>query len=209
MIQGVVFDFGGVMTTSTMPQRVIALAKELGISWDMILRGFSKYRHQYDGGFITLEELYRATWKDEGLTIEPEVLARFEEADTASWLYRNERTLAWMTTLKAEGLKIGILTNMAPEFGRDHFRKSFADFIALSDAMVISGDEKLFKPQPEIYQLLQQRIGLKPEELCFIDDVQENIDGAKACGWNAIRFVSNDQVAADLSQLRSTLAKKA
>ena len=209
MIQGVVFDFGGVMTTSTMPQRVIALAKELGIPWEMILRGFSKYRHQYDGGFMTLEELYRATWKDEGLEIEPSVLSRFEEADTASWLYRNERTLAWMTALKAEGLKIGILTNMAPDFGRIHFCKSFADFIALSDAMVISGDEKLFKPQPEIYNLLQKRIALQPEELCFIDDIQENIDGAKACGWNAIRFVSNEQVAADLAQLRSVLAKKA
>ena len=41
-ISAVVLDFGGVMTTSTMPQRVIALAKEKGIDWNVFVDGFGR-----------------------------------------------------------------------------------------------------------------------------------------------------------------------
>ena len=46
-ISAVVFDFGGVMTTSTMPQRVIALAKEKGIDWNVFVDGFNAHRLDY------------------------------------------------------------------------------------------------------------------------------------------------------------------
>ena len=51
-ISAVVFDFGGVMTTSTMPQRVIALAKEKGIDWNVFVDGFNAHRLDYDAGHI-------------------------------------------------------------------------------------------------------------------------------------------------------------
>ena len=50
------------------------------------------------------------------------------------------------------------------------------------DGTLISADEKVMKPQPEIYRLCMERFGLKPEESFFIDDVRANIDGAAACG---------------------------
>ena len=67
--------------------------------------------------------------------------------------------------------------------------------------MVISGEEKTFKPKPEIYDILQNRIQLPAEELCFIDDVEKNVAGAIACGWQAIRFVSNEQTEKEFEQL--------
>ena len=67
--------------------------------------------------------------------------------------------------------------------------------------MVISGDEGIVKPQREIYDLLRSRIGLPAEELCFVDDVEKNVNGARVAGWNAIRFVTNDQVEADFEKL--------
>ena len=57
------------------------------------------------------------------------------------------------------------------------------------------------EPQREIYDLLRSRIDLPVEELCFIDDVEKNVNGSRAAGWNAIRFVSNDQVEADFEKL--------
>lgn len=198
-MKAVVFDFGGVMTTSTMPQRVKDAAGEFGISWEAIVRGFAKYRHAYDAGDISLRQLYENTWGDEGIAVSPDVTERIIEADRASWLFRNERTLEWMKSLKAEGRKIGILTNMAPDFA-PLFRQHFHDFIAQADAMVISGLEHMHKPNRDIYDLLRSRIALPASELVFIDDVQENCEGARAAGWNAIRFLSNDQVERDFSR---------
>ena len=200
-ISAVVLDFGGVMTTSTMPQRVIALAKEKGIDWNVFVDGFNAHRLDYDAGRITLGEMYALMWGDAGLSVSDETTAAFMKADDESWCYRNERTLEWMKALKGRGFKIGILTNMAPKFAREHFEPVFADFIVLADAMVISGDEGIVKPQREIYDLLRSRINLPAEELCFIiDDAEKNVNGSRVAGWNAIRFVTNDQVEADFEK---------
>ncbi len=203
-MKAVVFDFGGVMTTSTMPERVRDAAKEFGIPWQTIAQGFARYRHAYDAGEISLAELYERTWTDGGVELSQEQKGRIIEADRASWLYRNERTLAWMRELKAEGRKIGILTNMAPDFA-PLFREHFADFIALADAMVISGLEHMHKPNREIYDLLRERIALDAASLVFIDDVEENCAGARVAGWNAIQFHSNDQVESDFRRLYAGL----
>lgn len=200
-IEAVVFDFGGVMTTSTMPMRVIELAEAKGIDWGVFKRGFDAHRLDYDAGRITLAEMYDLIWRDAGIVVDAGTNAAFMEADDRSWCYRNERTLAWMKALKSRGYKIGILTNMAPRFAREHFRSAFADFIAQADAMVISGDEGIVKPQREIYDLLRGRIALPAASLLFVDDLERNVAAARAAGWQAIRFETNDQVEADFERL--------
>ena len=200
-IEAVVFDFGGVMTTSTMPMRVIELAETKGIDWGVFKRGFDAHRLDYDAGRITLAEMYELIWRDAGIVVDAGTNAAFMEADDRSWCYRNERTLAWMKALKSRGYKIGILTNMAPRFAREHFRSAFADFIAQADAMVISGDEGIVKPQREIYDLLRGRIALPAASLLFVDDLERNVAAARAAGWQAIRFETNDQVEADFERL--------
>lgn len=200
MIKGVVFDFGGVMTTMTMPERVKPLVAELGVPWSAIEAGFAKYRRQMDGDLMTMDEMYDRTFADAGLTIAPEVRARIIAEDQASFLYRNEATLAWMKDLKARGFKVGILTNMCTDFAR-RFRESFPDFIALADAMVISGEEHLYKPQPEIYALVEQRLGLPGAALCFFDDAAANCAGARAAGWQAVQFTTTAETAAAFEDL--------
>lgn len=198
-MKAVVFDFGGVMTTSTMPLCVMEAVNDYGISWEAVTRGFAKYRHSYDAGDISIRELYERTWRDAGITVTAEMMDRIVKADRASWLSRNERTLAWMKSLKAGGHPIGILTNMAPDFA-PVFKEHYADFVALADAMVISGLERMHKPNREIYDLLRSRIALPASDLVFIDDVAENCEGARAAGWNAIQFTSNDQVEKDFRE---------
>ncbi len=197
-VKGVVFDFGGVMTTTTMPSRVRKVTDELGIDWAVLERGFGRYRRLMDGGFITIDEMYDLLWADADITLPEDVRARILEEDYASFMegYRNLRTLEWMRSLKASGFKIGILTNMPPSMA-PRFRRTFADFIELADAMVISGEVRMFKPQKRIFDLLRLKIALDADELCFIDDAEANCDGARRIGWHAIRFIDNEQVERD------------
>lgn len=197
-ISAVVFDFGGVMTTTIMPERVRPCVEKLGISWSVLEEGFARYRRLMDGGFITIDEMYDNIWADAGIALTDEVREEILKEDFASFLYRNERTLAWMRDLKAKGYRIGILTNMPPAFAV-HFRQTFADFIATADAMVISGEERMFKPQRRIYALLQGRLATPAEEIVFVDDAEANCDGARRAGWNVIRFVSNEQAERDFA----------
>ncbi len=53
---------------------------------------------------------------------------------------------------------------------------------------VVSGQEKLLKPQPEIFHLLCKRAGLSPENCIFIDDGLHNVEGARAVGMDGIHF---------------------
>lgn len=199
-IAGCVFDFGGVMTTTTMPERVRPLVRTLGADWDILEKGFAKYRRLMDGDFMSIDEMYDRIWADAGVNVPPDVRARIVAEDMASYLYRNEQTLEFMRTLKSRGIRIGILTNMSSQFA-PLFREHFADFISLADALVISGEAKMYKPQRQIYDLLRERIALQPGELCFFDDAEANCRGAREAGWHAILFKSNEQAARDFDAL--------
>ena len=60
------------------------------------------------------------------------------------------------------------------------------------DGVLISADYKLLKPEKEIYLALYDKFSLKPEECYFIDDVQKNIDGAKATGMDGHCYYHGD-----------------
>ena len=200
MVKGCVFDFGGVMTTLTMPDRVRPVVSELGIPWSVLEAGFARYRREMDGDLMTMDEMYARIFRDAGFSVDGAAMARIIEADQASYLYRNEETLAFMRELSSRGFKLGILTNMCSDFAR-RFRVHFADFIAEASALVISGEERLYKPQRAIYEVMQKRIGLSGDELCFFDDVEDNCRGARELGWQAIRFVSTREAAAEFEKL--------
>jgi epoxide hydrolase-like predicted phosphatase len=174
----------------------------LGIDWKVLADGFSRYRRLMDADFMTMDEMYDLIWADAGIEISAEVRDKIVAEDMASFLEgsRNERTLEWMKDLKARGFKIGILSNMSTEMLK-RFRKVYADYVALADAMVISGVERMFKPQTRIYNLLASRLGVPTGEICFFDDVESNCEGARRAGWSAIRFEDNAQAERDFAAL--------
>lgn len=69
------------------------------------------------------------------------------------------------------------------------------------DGTLISAEEKLVKPQPEIYRLLCDRFGLTPSECFMVDDMPQNIEGAFEAGMAG--FVFNDDVPALRSALKA------
>jgi len=67
------------------------------------------------------------------------------------------------------------------------------------DTMVISAEERLAKPDERIYRLAAERLGVRPEEAVFVDDLSVNIDGSRAVGMRGIQFLSREQAIADVT----------
>ena len=74
-------------------------------------------------------------------------------------------------------------------------------FLNLFEGILVSGVEKMKKPDHEIYDLMLSRYNLIPEESVFIDDSENNIIGAKACGINGIICKSPEQLKNDLAAI--------
>jgi len=93
----------------------------------------------------------------------------------------DEAMLAAVKRARAQGVKTGLISNSMGEGRYD--RGAFPE---LFDGVVISGEVGMHKPQPEIFRLGCERIGLAPEECVFVDDLRENCEGAEAVGMTAI-----------------------
>ena len=187
-VDGVVFDFGGVMTVSPKDDDwpVYAYCAKFGVDRAAVDRGWQRYRNLWDGGFISFAELYGRTFADAGVAIGAAQLDDLWELDAADW-FRTMRTdtLALMRRLKASGKKLGILSNLSPESYERLFVPRCAEYRALLDAEVISGLELLYKPEEPIYRLMERRMGLPPARLIFLDDTEANVLAARAFGWRA------------------------
>jgi 2-haloacid dehalogenase len=108
-------------------------------------------------------------------------------------------TVAIIEELDANGVPLYAITN----WNGDKFRETRARFPVLSRFrdIVVSGDEKLLKPGPEIFELYARRNGAKLEESLFIDDSMKNVRGAEAVGMRGHHFTSPEALRPVLSGL--------
>lgn len=109
-------------------------------------------------------------------------------------------TVAILGKLKAAGVPLYAITN----FAEDTFREAETIYPFLSDSfidVVISGVEKLIKPDPAIYEVLLRRQGLEAADCVFIDDSLKNVEAAARLGFHALQFTSPEQFEADLKAL--------
>ncbi len=88
--------------------------------------------------------------------------------------------------LASAGVPQFALTNFSAEFW-ERFRPT-APVLGHFRDILVSGRERMVKPDPAIFRLAQRRFGLEPGDIFFIDDNGANIDSAVACGWRAHRF---------------------
>ena len=105
-------------------------------------------------------------------------------------------TVDLLVTLKEKGYPLYILSNFSKEtFSMIHDEFTF---INLFDEIILSGEVKLIKPDPAIYELCLQRIGRPANECLFIDDSETNTAAANKMGFDTIRFVSPEQLKDEL-----------
>jgi 2-haloacid dehalogenase len=98
-----------------------------------------------------------------------------------------EDNVALLEELRAGGVPTYCITN----FSSAKFREALIryPFLGWFDGTIVSGDERLLKPDPAIYRLLLDRYGLRAQDCLFVDDSAANVEGARAVGMAAIRFV--------------------
>jgi putative hydrolase of the HAD superfamily len=83
-------------------------------------------------------------------------------------------------------------------------RENFTRLFGLDQAfdhLIISAEVGLTKPDPRVYRLAAQRLGVEPSEAVFVDDFVENVEGARAVGMHALHYQPGLDVAAALAQL--------
>lgn len=187
MIKNIIFDMGGVLIDYNPEKTLFAL--------------FEK-----ETADILLKEIFRnPLWsdKDRGIITPAEIMQkvknRIPEAvfEKVSEMVDNfypymppfEKMYGFVEMLKSKGYGIYLLSNASPDF---HERRSGIPALSLFDGVIISADHKLLKPEKEIYEKLYETFSLNPEECFFIDDVQANIDGAKATGMDGHCYYHGD-----------------
>lgn len=106
--------------------------------------------------------------------------------------------------LKGRGLRLYALTNWSHETF-PVARQRFA-FLDCFDGIVVSGQERLIKPNPAIFHRLLTRYDITPSRAVYIDDSPRNVDVAANVGLHALRFVDADRLRRDLIVLGLPLA---
>jgi 2-haloacid dehalogenase len=105
-------------------------------------------------------------------------------------------TVEVLAELRAAGVPVYALTNWSAEtFGiaRERF-----EFLEWFDGVLVSGEERMIKPDPAIFRLLLDRFGLDPEATFYVDDAEPNVAAAARLGFDAARFTTPAQLRRDL-----------
>ena len=164
-----------------------------------VLSGFTWYDFYKSKGYSEemVERLAKATvgsdiWKeyDRGVLSEEEILNRFIANDRGI-MERYDYAIPWIEELKAKGYQFLVLSNFSRKVLRECW--SDLDFLPYVDGGILSCQDKLIKPMPEIYSLILSRYHLKPEECVFMDDILENVEAARRAGINAFVFENQEQ----------------
>lgn len=200
MIKNIVFDMGMVLLNyeplavcyayTKQAEEIALLGKELFFSEEWIL---------LDRGVITEEEALNRVQ----LRLPNERLRWLAKECLAHWHEYNLRPDPAMEelvrSLKEAGYRIYLLSNASHRLRVYETRIPGYSYF---DGMVVSAEEQLLKPEPEIYERLFARYGLRPEECFFIDDKPENVEGGKACGMDGYCFADGN-----LDRLRAYVKK--
>lgn len=148
--------------------------------------------YQLERGRMSEVEFWRRLEEDlaSGLGIDITLPSDLEECRGMLWgsLAPNDRMQAVAQAI-AQAYKSALLTNGVKEWR--HLRELCAPH--LFDVIVDSCEVGLRKPEPAIYGLVCERLGVRPEEAVFIDDIPLNVEGAEAVGMQGIVFVSTEQ----------------
>lgn len=181
MKRGLLADFGGVLTTNVFDS-FKAFCRAEGLPDDAVKNMF----RERGEGLSLLRRLEKGELTADEFSIQFAPLLGVSSEGLVERLFGgigpDEPMIDAVRRARAAGVRTGLISN------------SWGDGIAyepalmeeLFDAVVISGEVGLHKPQPEIFRLGAERIGVEPEDCVFVDDLRENCEGAEAVGMTAV-----------------------
>jgi 2-haloacid dehalogenase len=181
----VIFDIGNVLTRwqpEAFYDRVIGEARRRALFDAVDLHGMND---RVDEGALFRETIY--DWAAQHPEWGAEIRLWYDR-----WIElaspRIEGSIALQRALRAKGVPVFALTN----FGRNSFEEALPklDFLADFDRRYVSGVMGVIKPDPLIYQMVENDCGIAPDRLLFTDDKAENITAAARRGWRTHQFES-------------------
>lgn len=205
MIQAVIFDFGNVISKTQDGSCHREMEKLTGIPFHIFQDAFFTYREPFDRGELSGSAMYASILRDAGhpeLAKDSQLCDTIARLDLESWRETEEDVTQWALSLKREGYKLGILSNMPYEF-LDLYEKDITLFVQ-ADVAVFSCREKLVKPQREIYDCVLSRLHIAAEEAVFFDDMQVNVDVARSLGIHAYVWTGLERAKKDFRKHERT-----
>lgn len=184
-----VFDFGTVLAT---PLGLFeGFSQALGVPQTSIEAAYWRHRAPYDAGQSDLDFWTNVLGDIQELNAEQSasLIPALVDHDVATWSVIRPAAAALLADLQGAGTPRVVLSNAPAVFVE---RASNFAWASTVDQFFFSGEVQISKPDPRIYAHVEAELGVPPEDLYFIDDLQPNVDAALARGWNAHLWASDE-----------------
>jgi len=207
-IEAVITDFGGVLT-SPLRDTFEEFQRESGISPQALgeamaavaARDGANPLVELETGRMTESRFLRSLGDELSSALDRRIELRGFGDQYFQNLHPNERVIDYMRELRGRGYKLAICTNNVREWERMWRAKLPVDEIF--EVVVDSAFVGTRKPEPEIYEITLQRLGVSAASSLFVDDLEHNCEGARAVGIRAIWFRSSEQA---IDEIEAALA---
>ena len=216
MIKAVVSDIGGVFELEPLGRDPTARFPEMIADWEVRLRlppgelharrtAMNRYfdASGKDGELGTLSQAQWQAGLRQFIGLTPAQLEAFVEDFWKTYLGDpNPELVAYFSVLRPR-YRTALLSNSfdgAREREQDRYH-----FAAMVDFIIYSHEVGLAKPDPRIYALTSQRLGVQPQEIVFLDDAEGNVAAAAACGFHTILYQTNAQAIAEIDRCLQAL----
>jgi putative hydrolase of the HAD superfamily len=207
VITALISDFGGVLT-SPLLMALTRFNDHVGITADEIRDAMARATEQYgehplfvlERGEITEREFFdrlEAPLEERlGRRVSLSSMAQRLMAE----LHPNDELFAYYRRLRDErGLRLGILTNNVREW--EPLWRSKLPIDEIFDDVVDSAFVGMRKPEPAIYALALQRLGVEADACAFVDDIEINVNAARELGLHGVHFRDTAQAIAEIDAL--------
>jgi putative hydrolase of the HAD superfamily len=179
-----ILDYGEVLSLPQPPKALARMAETIGANTDAFAPAYWRHRRAYDLG-LPAGEYWQRVADDLSIAGRPPV-TELVALDVDSWMSFREEMWQFAAEARAGGIRTAVLSNgIRDVLARlDVERPLTAHF----DVVVISFEVGCVKPDPEIFQLTLDRLGVAPADALFVDDRLENIEGARRLGIDTFHF---------------------
>jgi putative hydrolase of the HAD superfamily len=185
----VVFDLFGVMACAQSPtgqSEILAAAGVLADHADEFWRAYWQLRPFYDRGRLAGPEYWKSMAGAIGTTFTRSQIAELIAADIGSWREVDPQMLELLDVLARSGLTLALLSNIPPELADDFLQRH--EWLRRFSALGFSCRIGHVKPEAAAFDWCIRTLGVEPARILFVDDREENVRAARACGMQGHLF---------------------
>jgi len=194
MIKAIVFDYGGVIVKEEVDliQKIADFLKTTKDDWNKV---YFSYNHLSNTGKKSWKEVLELVCKELGASNKQisnihKIVQEHKKAKKINW-----ELIEIIKDLKKKNYKIGLLSNNFTELKQKLIDQNI---VHLFDEVITSMEFGYQKPQPEIFEIVFNKLSIKNDEMIFIDDTERSLEGAENIGYIPVLYKDNNKLKNDL-----------